>query len=141
MPIINPININDFSNGSLVHNRTTATLASANWVDNSGVYTQTISVPNMTSTATVWVSPQYDATTNYTQMYATDQIVPIEQGADYITFRRYAASSSGDIEINVVWVEQGASDSQTVVLASADWVSGQHTKSIPSSSASRPGIR
>jgi len=132
MPIINPININDFSNGQLVHNRTTATLASANWVTSNNVTTQTLAITNMTATATVWVSPVYDDSINYTQMYATDQIIPTEQGADYITFRRYAASSSGDIEINIVWFEPGSTGSQVVVLGVNNWVAGEQTVSIPS---------
>jgi hypothetical protein len=80
-------------------------LASANWTSSVNGVTQTITVTGMTSTATVWVAPQYNALTNYASMYATDQIVCMSQATDSLTFRRYAESSSGDIAINIVWIE------------------------------------
>lgn len=132
MPIINPININDFSNGKLVHNQTTATLTSAGWTTETEGTMQTISVPNMTSTATVFVAPQYNATTNYAEYYATDKIILAHQSSGELTFRRYANSSSGDIAINVIWFEPGSTGSQVVILNVNGWVAGEQTISIPS---------
>lgn len=136
MPIINPININDFSNGKLVHNQTTATLTSAGWTSETEGTMQTISVPNMTSTATVFVAPQYNATTNYAEYYATDKIILAHQSSGELTFRRYSNSSSGDIAINVIWFEPGSTGSQVVILNENGWVAGEQTILIPSISLS-----
>lgn len=61
--------------GGVSQNTATGTLTSAGWTSTAEGYMQTITVTGMTSTATVWVSPQYNAITNYVQNYATDQIV------------------------------------------------------------------
>ena len=105
IPIWTKIAQDSGGGGGVSQNTATGTLTSAGWTSTAEGYMQTITVTGMTSTATVWVSPQYNAVTNYVQNYATDQIVCTAQATDSLTFRRYAETSSGDIAINIVWIE------------------------------------
>ena len=119
MPIINPLNINNYLNVRLANYTATATLTSSGWSSTAEGYMQTVSVPNMTADAIVFVSPAYSSSNNYYEWYTTDKIVCTAQATGTLTFRRYASSSSGDIQVSLMWFDNGNAPAQ--VVHTFDW--------------------